>query len=77
MKRFRRRDARQQSRSFVPENQALTRNPSSSRVLQIVGYPMVSVFATRLNCFPMYAEKADDARADTPDLASAVEVMAP
>jgi hypothetical protein len=29
---FRRRDASQQSRLFVPENQRLRRNPSSNRV---------------------------------------------
>ena len=29
-------------------------------------YPMVKVFATRLNCFPMYAEKADDAALTLP-----------
>ena len=29
-------------------------------------YPMVRVSATRLNCFPMYTEKADDAALTLP-----------
>ena len=55
-------------------NTVMHRSPVSSvyrkklkeRLFRAWSYPMVRVFAARLNCFPMYAEKTDDAALTLP-----------